>query len=158
MSGAFETQYIASTTYAGGTVAGAKAMQLGLLRGLRECVAHTWGPVHVVGDNKQAVQQLTRRQPPRGVHLRDTYWKARRAADAVAVTSWTGCHRDANRAATGFASMARETGTSVEWRIGVGNSPVARWATITDAIQADVAQWAMEQEKTVSIEAADSTV
>ncbi|KAE8915157.1 hypothetical protein PF005_g31051 [Phytophthora fragariae] len=54
--------------------------------------------------------------------------------------------------------MARETGTSVEWRIGVGNSPVARWATITDAIQADVAQWAMEQEKTVSIEAADSTV
>ncbi|KAE9023479.1 hypothetical protein PR003_g13858 [Phytophthora rubi] len=133
-------------------------MQLGLLRGLRQCVAHAWGPVHVVGDNHQAVQQLTRRRPPRGVHLRDTYWKARRAADAAAVTSWTRCHRDANRAATGFASMARETDTSVESRFGVGNNSVARWATITDAVQADVTQWAMEQVKTVSSEAADSTV
>ncbi|KAE8999485.1 hypothetical protein PF005_g11661 [Phytophthora fragariae] len=54
--------------------------------------------------------------------------------------------------------MARETDTSVESRIGVGSNPMARWATITDAIQADVAQWAMEQEKTVSNEAADRTV
>ncbi|KAE9038811.1 hypothetical protein PR002_g5824 [Phytophthora rubi] len=54
--------------------------------------------------------------------------------------------------------MARETDTSVESRFGVGNNSVARWATITDAVQADVTQWAMEQVKTVSSEAADSTV
>lgn len=158
MSGTFQTQYIGSTRYEGGGMGTLKAAQLGLLRGLRECIAHGWGPVHVVGDNQEAVRQQTSRHPPRATHLRDSYWKTRRAADAAAVATWVHQHRDQNRTANGFARMARLTEQSVEWKADMNRPAGTKGAVITDHIQTDVTQWFATREKSTLAEGAEGPV
>ncbi|KAE9266447.1 hypothetical protein PR003_g32121 [Phytophthora rubi] len=99
---------------------------------------------------------MSTRRPPKAVPLRGSYWKTRRAADAAAVVSWTYQHRDQNRAAAGFACMAQATEQSVEWKFHDMAIPRAKWAAITDNIQADVEQWITARaQSTLSEDATD---
>ncbi|KAE8893599.1 hypothetical protein PF005_g33202 [Phytophthora fragariae] len=96
--------------------------------------------------------------PPTASHLKDTYWKSRRAADAAAVVSWTLQQRDQNRAALGFASLAHETEQTVEWTACKNRANGTKWTRITEHIQMDVAQWIAERSKSALYEGAEDKV
>ncbi|KAE8958666.1 hypothetical protein PR003_g32096, partial [Phytophthora rubi] len=48
-TGTHAVQYVSSVYYKGAHLVPLRATQLGLLRGLRRCYSHHWGPVYVTG-------------------------------------------------------------------------------------------------------------
>ncbi|KAL4106602.1 hypothetical protein PRIC1_004649 [Phytophthora ramorum] len=146
-TGAYVLQYVSSATYGGGRMTSYRAIQLGLLRGLRRCRAYRWAPIHVMGDNADVLRQLTSRTPPRAIHLKGDYWKTRRAADAAEVLSWSTQLREQNRTAQELARMAKATDHDLEWNAAEMSGAGTRWAGITGLMQEDVKQWLQTHEK-----------
>ncbi|KAE8980382.1 hypothetical protein PR003_g25770 [Phytophthora rubi] len=129
-TGTHQIQYAWSGEFAGAHLTVIQATQLGLLRGLRRCWRHNWGPVHVMADNEDMLRQHTTGTPPKGKHLRGAYWKARRMADAVAVMSWMPQMREFNRTAHELVRLTLTTERGMEWMASEMPEACTRWAAI----------------------------
>jgi len=139
--GLFQVQYIGGQTDAGNMKSGYRAQHLGLLKGLRVCQRHAWGPVHVVGGNKVVSRQHDTRTPPRAADLKTPYWAARRTADVVGVSSWVVHPRDRLRTAHAIAQVVEITSTGLEWIAHEDPSGGASWAAVLALAADDTLHW-----------------
>ncbi|KAG7379792.1 hypothetical protein PHYPSEUDO_008134 [Phytophthora pseudosyringae] len=85
LTGQLQVQYISGTEYLGKMRSSQCAMQLGLLKGLRVCKRHAWGPVHVIRDN--AVKETTTGEAPQHSILDDTQDGRRRGSQLLDIAS-----------------------------------------------------------------------
>ncbi|KAG7381120.1 hypothetical protein PHYPSEUDO_006446 [Phytophthora pseudosyringae] len=158
VTGTCQVLYMSGRLYTGKMTRAHKAIQLGLLKGLRVYRRHAWGPVHVVGDDIVVTRQHETRTPPRAADLKTPYWAARRKADALGVVSWRAVPRERNRAVHEIMRVVMSTQQDMEWSAREDLQDGASWAAVTAFAPADARYWRQVHDAEIQDRIAESTV
>lgn len=85
----------------------------GLVHGLQYAEREGIRPIHVVGDSRLILMQVSTHQRLRAPHLQALYSRVRRSTTAVGVASWTHHLREHNKMADAAANAAMDDKTSI---------------------------------------------
>ncbi|OWZ14410.1 reverse transcriptase [Phytophthora megakarya] len=134
-------KWLASVSYAARSTTNNVAEYCGLLTGLRYAHRAHISNIHVVGDSKLILNQVSRRSPPRAAHLKGLYAQCRMLADQVAVSTWTHHLRRFNKMADGLANIAMDRKTSTQIFPSDITFLKEPWTTVSDSLQGDIEHW-----------------
>ncbi|GMF38940.1 unnamed protein product [Phytophthora lilii] len=117
------------------------AENMRLLMGLQARVAKRYEPLYVIGDTTMITRQQKTRTPPKTPHLKNIYWRSRRAAGTIGVMNWNHHLRRYNKMTDTLANLAMDTKCSTQVHIQEQTSQLPRWRTVLQHLNTDFMHW-----------------
>ncbi|GMF37926.1 unnamed protein product [Phytophthora lilii] len=131
--------WVGSLSLASKTTTNNLAENMGLLTGLQACVAKRYEPLYVIGDSAMIIRQQKTRTPPKAPHLKNIYWRSRRAADTIGVMNWHHHLRRCNKMADTLANLAMDTKCSTQ--VHIQEQALPHWHTVLQHLNTDFMHW-----------------